>query len=70
MPRYEVLLKAYRSVLVEADDEEDAFEIVQEECVTGISDWDIDDITIEQEIKSDQEYEVAKRSGATPIEDW
>lgn len=56
---YEVLLKAYAVVVViNAEDEEKALEYAEQEVSRG--DFEIDDFTIERELKTTQEIERAK----------
>ena len=65
---FEVLITAYKTVIVEASSEDEAMEIASEECTS--SDWEADRWSIEKELKTANDIDQAKRSGAIPIEDW
>lgn len=65
---FEVSIKAYRSVIVEAEDEDDALDIVGDECTD--SNWEIDEWRVENELKTEKDIKQAKECGAVDLDNW
>lgn len=70
MKTYAIDVTAYRRVLVQAENEEEAREIASNECTTGIGDWDVDEWRVFKELKDEKELEAQKRCGAVEVDDW
>ncbi len=68
MKRFLVTVTAYLDVLVEADDQDHALDLVSGEAVSPF-DWEIDEYNVEREITSDKDWEEAKGSGAVPFDE-
>lgn len=66
MAKFLVLLKAYRTVIVEAETSEDAEQTASKEC-TSIA-WEIEGWQTEEELKTDADVEKAKRAGAVEVD--
>lgn len=60
MPSYEVLVKAYCTVVVQdVENEEEAIDLAWNEVNPG--DFELDDCTVEQELSSEEDLERAVR---------
>ena len=58
MKTYEVLVKAYTTVIVNADNDEHALEIAAEHSdLSSPSGWEIDEWTVERELKTPEDVE-------------
>jgi hypothetical protein len=57
MPKYEVLIKAFASVIVDAPDEESAMDAARDEV--DCAEWEIDEVNIEDHFKTDADAERA-----------
>ena len=68
MKTFEVLITAYRTVIVNAEDKDEAEEIASEECTS--SRWEIDAWNVEQELDTLAKVASAKRAGAIMIDNW
>lgn len=68
MKKFEILVTAYRAVIIEAEDKEDAMEIDAEECRDF--DWEIDAWNIERELETEDAVKASLRHGAKLLEDW
>lgn len=67
MKTFEVVMKAYKTVIVEANDAEEAERIASEECTS--SSWEIESWQAEELLRS-HDIKVAKQHGATTVENW
>jgi len=65
---YEVLVVAYKTFVVEAEDEQEAIDIVFDEAVTP-SDWEQDEISIDSCLETEEEIAQALRHGADDLRD-
>lgn len=65
---FEILVKAYKFVIVEAGDEEAALQLAAEECSSF--NWEVDAWDIERELHSPDDIKNAKRYGAQTLENW
>ncbi len=59
MKTYEILIKAYTSVVVKAESADDALEIAADEISMGK--FELDEMAVEKELKTEEEIEAAVR---------
>ena len=65
---FEVMVIGYKTVIVEADDSEEAMELASEECTS--SNWEIDEWKMEKEFQTREAANRAIAHGAVPIDRW
>lgn len=68
MKTFEVLVTGLRTVLVEAEDADEAAEIASEECTS--LEWDIQDWVVERELRTPDEIASARRHGSVLLRNW
>lgn len=63
-----ITLEAHREVIVVAQSKELAVDMASDHCTSP--DWEIDEVTLDRELKTEQDHEQAKRFGAIPVDAW
>jgi len=68
MQTYEVLVIAYKTVIVEAEDRDEAIEIVVDESIAPYG-WERDEVSIEAVLDTEEEIDRAIKNGAEDLRD-
>jgi len=68
MSTYEVLVVAFKTVIIEAEDELTAIDIVHDEAIAPYG-WEVDEISIEDELADDLQIDKAIKNGAEDLRD-
>lgn len=68
MPKYEILLRAYKTCVVEAEGEREALEVA-DDLMSPSWDWELDELSIEEELETEEDVLRAIRHGAEDLRD-
>ena len=68
MSAYEVLVVAFKTVIVDAETEDEALDFVRDEVGAPFG-WEVDEISIDSTPKTEEEIQHAMRHGAEDLRD-